>query len=68
MGVQEVTKCELGQRLTESELSVELAAGTRVTRQNKPQAKFEIRFPQGGQVGPDDLPRLIADSERQGNP
>lgn len=67
LGVQEVMKCELGQRPTEGELSVELAAGTRITRQDKPQAKYGIRFPQGGQVGPDDLPRLVADSERQGN-
>lgn len=66
--MREVTKLDLGQRPTEDELSVELGAGTSITRQGKPQAKYSIRFPQGGRVSPDNLPQLIADSERQGNP
>ncbi|WP_010039367.1 RNA polymerase sigma factor [Gemmata obscuriglobus] len=67
VNVKEVTKCDL-EPPKEDELSVELAAGTGITRQDKPQAKYGFHFPQGGRVGPDDLPRLIADSERKGKP
>jgi hypothetical protein len=67
--VREVTEFDVDRRPTKDELSVDMEAGTRITRQSKPEAKYSVTLRQGERIGPDDIARVIEISEgRQENP